>query len=252
MRIGCGHCRLHDGVIASTVEGMYAVLDVAIEAAHAAAQLAIQPHAPRADAAGGTGARTLAGADIYVPESYRPDKPVGALVMLHGANGKPKGPLGWLAKAANRSGFIVIAPKSTAASWDLIHGGFGPDVARLDAILAALFDEYAIDPDRLAIGGFSDGASYALTLGIANGTLFRTILAFSPGFQNPPRRRGTPRIFVAHGTADPILPIARTSRRIVPRLLRLKYDVEYVEFDGDHMVPRAMVTRSIAWWLAAR
>ncbi len=231
---------------------MYAVLDVAIEAAHAAAQLATEPHAPRADAVGGTGARSLAGADIYVPESYRPDKPVGALVMLHGANGKPKGPLGWLEQAANRAGFIVIAPKSTAASWDLIHGGFGPDVAQLDAILAALFDEYAIDPARLAIGGFSDGASYALTLGIANGTLFRTILAFSPGFQNPPRRRGTPRIFIAHGTADPVLPIARTSRRIVPRLERLKYDVELVEFDGDHMVSRAMVTRAIAWWLAAR
>jgi predicted esterase len=34
----------------------------------------------------------------------------------------------------------------------------------------------------LAVSGFSDGASYALSIGPANGDLFTHVMAFSPGF----------------------------------------------------------------------
>lgn len=39
----------------------------------------------------------------------------------------------------------------------------------------------AIDPAHVAIGGFSDGASCALSLGLVNGDLFTHVMAFSPG-----------------------------------------------------------------------
>jgi predicted esterase len=86
---------------------------------------------------------------------------------------------------------------------------------------------YAIDPARVAIGGFSDGASYALSLGLTNGDLFSHVLAFSPGFMAPAGQEGSPRIFVSHGTRDAVLPIDRCSRRIVPTLRRAGYDVAY-------------------------
>jgi phospholipase/carboxylesterase len=81
---------------------------------------------------------------------------------------------------------------------------------------------------RLAIGGFSDGASYALSLGISNGDLFTHVLAFSPGFMAPAGRTGSPHIFVSHG----VLPIDRCSRKIVPDLERGGCNVLYWEFDG--------------------
>lgn len=40
--------------------------------------------------------------------------------------------------------------------------------------------QYAVDASRVCASGFSDGASYALTLGAANGQLFTHIAAFSP------------------------------------------------------------------------
>jgi predicted esterase len=40
--------------------------------------------------------------------------------------------------------------------------------------------------------GFSDGASYALSLGLANGDLFTHVLGFSPGFMRVPRHVGRP------------------------------------------------------------
>ena len=60
---------------------------------------------------------------------------------------------------------ILLMPNSTSHTWD---GDHGAEVARLDRALEYVFSRYAIDPERLAIGGFSDGASYALTLGLVN------------------------------------------------------------------------------------
>src|ERR687890_28697 len=87
------------------------------------------------------------------------------------------------------------------------------------------------------VGRFSDGASYALSLGINNGDLFTDVLAFSPGFMAPSMSVGTPRFFVSHGRRDRVLPIERCSRRIVPQLERAGYEVTYREFDGGHTVP---------------
>jgi phospholipase/carboxylesterase len=103
----------------------------------------------------------------------------------------------------------------------------------------------------VAIGGYSDGASYTLSLGIANGDLFTHVLAFSPGFVAPPGRAGSPRIFVSHGTRDGWLPIERCSRRIVPQLERIGYEVRYREFEGGHVVPPE-IGREAADWFATK
>ena len=95
--------------------------------------------------------------------------------------------------------------------------------------------------------GFSDGASYGLSLGLTNGDLFTHLIAFSPGFMAPATKRGKPPIFVSHGTHDGVLPIERCSRRIVPQLDREGYEVRYREFDGTHTVPRSIARDALEW-----
>jgi predicted esterase len=107
-----------------------------------------------------------------------------------------------------------------------------------------------VDAARLAIGGVSDGASYALALGLSNGDIFSTVLAFSPGFLVAPEPAGQPRIFVSHGTADPILPIDACSRSFVPVLRQAGYDVRFHEFDGGHTVPPPISDEAMRWWLS--
>jgi predicted esterase len=165
--------------------------------------------------------------------------------MLHGAGGSGERSIDTVRAAAERLGFIVLAPSSRLASWDIISSrDYGPDVSAIDATLEQLFTEYRIDPERVAVGGFSDGASYALSLGLTNGSLFRRIIAFSPGFMNPSRAEGKPDIFISHGVADRVLPIDICSRTIVPRLERAGYKVDYVEFDGGHTVPPDLAHRA--------
>jgi len=142
---------------------------------------------------------------------------------------------------------IVVGAASREASWDMIYGGYGPDVAVIDRALEKVFARYAVDPERVAIEGFSDGASYAASLGLTNGDLFKHLIAFSPGYSKPVKLRGRPRVYITHGTEDPVLPIRRTSRRIVPELRKLGYDVRYVEFEGGH-VPGA-TEAAVDWFL---
>jgi phospholipase/carboxylesterase len=163
--------------------------------------------------------------------------PLPLLLLLHGAGGHAEGMLRMLEPPARQAGVALLVPESRGPSWDIILGAFGPDVAFIDAALRQVFQSYDIDASRLGIGGFSDGASYALTLGLANGDLFRSILAFSPGFAVPPARLGVPRIYISHGVQDDVLPIDRCSRRLVPRLRREGYDLRYEEFQGGHFVP---------------
>jgi predicted esterase len=118
-----------------------------------------------------------------------------------------------------------------------MRGDFAADVTFLNRALERVFETVSVDPRGISIGGFSDGATYALSLGLINGDLFSRVLAFSPGFVVPGAPHGKPRLYVSHGTADQILPIDRCSRRIVPALQKLGYDVTFREFEGGHEVP---------------
>ena len=99
-----------------------------------------------------------------------------------------------------------MAPTADAAL--ALAEGVAPEVAVTyrDAALEQAFAHHAVDPGRIAVSGFSDGASYALSLGLTNGTLLTHVLAFSPGFTAPAATRDSPRFFLSHGTDDAVLP----------------------------------------------
>jgi len=130
----------------------------------------------------------------------------------------------------------------------------------INRALEEAFARCGIDRSRLAIGGFSDGASYALSLGLANGDIFNYIIAFSPGFIVRAQARGSmghnnqveiPRVYIAHGIADNVLPIASTSRLFASQLRKNGYDVEFREFSGGHHVSRQVTDQAMSWLTAA-
>jgi phospholipase/carboxylesterase len=187
---------------------------------------------------------------LYVPKKYDPATPVPLLILLHGAGGRGTHLVDLFVETAEARGYLILSPDSRGRTWDVILGGYGPDVLFIDRALTQVFDAYAVEPRRIAVAGFSDGASYALSLGLINGALFSDVLAFSPGFAAPSRTEDTPRVFISHGVDDRVLPIDACSRRLAPALKGEGYDVAYREFDGGHVVPPEMVTAAIARFLA--
>jgi len=174
------------------------------------------------------------------------------LLMLHGATQNADDMFWYLGNTPDEAGVVVLAPKSRGTTWDAIGGDFGEDVLYLNNALERVFETVAIDPARIAIGGFSDGASYGLSLGLINGDLFSRVAAFSPGFLIGGTPHGKPQIFISHGTHDHILPIDRCGRRIAAGLIANGYDVKFREFDGDHEIPAAVAHEGMTWIAASR
>ncbi len=187
------------------------------------------------------------GAVVYAPASAAGKARIPLVLLLHGAGGTGARMIVRVRDASDQTGMIVVAPKSVGVTWDAMRGAIGPDVENIDRVLNKVAQMYAIDPARISVAGFSDGATYSLALGRLNGTLFRSIVAFSPGILIPVAPRGLPPIFISHGTSDNILPIEIASRRFVPELRRQGYSVEYHEFDGPHAVPPEIAALALSW-----
>jgi phospholipase/carboxylesterase len=185
---------------------------------------------------------------LYVPAAYGAGNTAPLALTLHGAGGDARSGISHFLDLAEEAGVVLLAPESRGRTWDVLVGGYGPDVQFIDRALEWAFDRLALDTRRLAITGFSDGASYGLSLGLTNGDLFTHLIAFSPGFMAPATRRGKPPVFVSHGTRDGVLPIERCSRRIVPQLDRAGYRVRYREFDGPHTVPESIAREALGWF----
>jgi phospholipase/carboxylesterase len=117
----------------------------------------------------------------------------------------------------------------------------------INVALDQVFDRCNIDTSRIALLGFSDGGSYAITLGISNGDQVGSVVAFSPGTYVIDKPHGTPAYFISHGTGDTNLPIDQTSRVIVPELKARGSSVTYVEFDGGHEVPFGIADQAMTW-----
>jgi predicted esterase len=195
------------------------------------------------------GLRSERDALIFVPESVRDARPIPTLLLLHGATGTARR-IEARFPMAEQAGVALVIPTSKDGTWDGIRGLYGADIAFIAKSLDWAFDRIAIDPARFGVAGFSDGASYALALGLTNGDLFSHIIAFSPGFIPRNEERGRPGIFIAHGTADTILPIEGTSRHIVSLLNRRGYSVDFEEFDGPHTVVPELAQKAFDWFKA--
>jgi phospholipase/carboxylesterase len=187
---------------------------------------------------------------LHVPNGLGEGPAPRLVVTLHGAGGDAKGGLAPLLPLAEPHRLLLLAPSSQDRTWDVILGDWGPDLRRIDEALQAVFENHPVDPGNLAISGFSDGASYALSLGLANGDLFTHVLAFSPGFVAPVQRVGAPRVFLSHGRADQVLPIDRTTRPIAAKLRADGVSVHVREFDGGHVLPPEIAEEAVRWFVA--
>ena len=199
---------------------------------------------------------------LYIPTDHA--EPLPLLILLHKAGGSASewfGGSGSYAAYADKGRFIILAPESPGQSWGTGPKNWGYDYLAINRALEEAFARCAIDRNRLAIGGFSDGASYALSLGLANGDVFSYVIAFSPSFivraqgrakRSPTGTAITPLVYIAHGVSDNVLPIASTSRVIVASLRKNGYHVEFREFSGGHASrPRQVTDQAMSWLTTA-
>jgi len=186
---------------------------------------------------------------LYAPANFAPGTAIPLLLFLHGAGQNGALMAKALQNAAERHGVLLLAPTSRAATWDMRRAPACEDSGLIAKALAQVFAAATVDPRRIGIGGLSDGASFALSLGLANGDLFGEVMSFSAGFFHVPLRMGHPRIFLSHGHRDTVIDF-RIGRQIADRLIESGYDVTFRPFDGGHGIPPDGLEAALAEFLA--
>lgn len=195
---------------------------------------------------------------LYVPANLPPG-PAPFLMLLHGAGGRGDQMIRRFRDEADTRGIILFAPDAARQTWDAVvevgrgrPPAFGGDIARIDAALAEAFARVSVDPARVGVAGFSDGASYALSLGARNSDRFSGIFGFSPGLivtgdVGPPRK-----VVITHGEQDRVLPVSTARDVLAPMLRQAGFDVELVLFRGGHELPDEVLAAALAGWLGER
>jgi phospholipase/carboxylesterase len=186
---------------------------------------------------------------LFVPSGLAEEEAIPLFVMFHGAGGFPEKVLPFIEEHAQQRKFLVLAPHSVYPTWDIVIGGNGPDLERLQLALTEITSRYRIDAARFAFAGFSDGASYALSIGVTNGDIVSHVIAMSGGFMSIFIQEGAPKVFIAHGLVDEQLPIDTSGRANASTLKAAGYDVEYVEFNGLHAIQPPIVNMAIDFFL---
>ncbi len=217
-------------------------------------RLAFRPGAEPTAAALPAGRHTLAfdegrEAVLVVPDALDTSRPLPLLVMFHGAGGSANKVLPYLVPWLRARRFLLLAPQSTYPTWDIVVGGHGPDLAHLDRALGWVASHFALDPARLGMAGFSDGGSYALSVGLTNGDVASHVIGLSAGFINSFNQDGAPRIFLAHGRADSQLPFETSARPHAQRLLEAGHDLTLLPFDGDHVIVPWVIERAVQFFM---
>jgi len=218
-------------------------------------RLSARFHKPSSDAALAAGEHVLeTNGDrrsiLFIPTGYDATRPAPFYLALHGATGSGDTMLRGTRAAAEAHGVIVLSPSSRDFSWDAIRGGYADDFARVDKLVNQVFDRCAVDSRRVAIAGFSDGATYAISVGLLNGDLFTHVIAHSPGFIiSGGTPRGKPRVFISHGREDTILPFDQCGRRLATQLEHDGYRVRFDAFDGGHAATPAMRETAMSWFV---
>lgn len=184
---------------------------------------------------------------LYIPEKARSGVPLPLLVWLHGGGGNAES-FRYMFPLAEKSGVVILALDARHNTWDGIDSPFGPDVLFIDEALQSTFAKVEVDPQKIALGGLSDGASYTLAIGRVNGDLFTHLIAVAPGWLRPPQPdSGSPKILVAHGLRDNVYHYMRSRKYVVPYLRKAGYNVTYWEFDGPHWLPEPEGRKVLDW-----
>ncbi len=135
------------------------------------------------------GKNTLAVGDLERTVHLRlPAEPEGAPVVFawHWLNGTPSQTLSWMGlEDMTDDGAIVVAPTSTgipSVEWDVVTTPEKSiDIALFDTLLSCLWEQYAVDTERVHATGMSAGGLFTSFLSMHRADVLASTVPFSGG-----------------------------------------------------------------------
>jgi len=205
---------------------------------------------------------------LDVPAHLTPERPVPLLLDFHGFGHSAAGVwrVSGFRELGMREGFVTAYPQGLPvhllgredAGWEMTIDG-NRDVAFAAALIDKLEEEYCIDPQRIFVTGFSNGAFLSHVLGCRMADRIAAIAPVSGGSLdlpcNPPRAVS---VIIFHGRNDAIVEVS-SGRKLFEEWKKLdrcrgetreegavctranqcrdRTSVVYCEGDGEHRWP---------------
>ncbi len=191
---------------------------------------------------------------LLVPDEIDAERGYPLVTVLHGAGRQDE----QLAKAfrdePEKRQALFFIPRSRLQTWDLIASSERHDLDFLEWAYDLIYRRYPIDPLRQALLGYSDGASYGLSVGLSNPHIFSAVMGWAAGFRvieeslvDPQARK--PRILLEHGTHDQIFPFTQIALPLREGLELAGYRVEFrVDQGGRHWPSGDFQPEALEWF----
>ncbi|MEJ7639885.1 MAG: PHB depolymerase family esterase, partial [Singulisphaera sp.] len=168
---------------------------------------------------------------VLLPPEYHPLRAYPAVVALHGGEG-PSTAIAWWREEARRRGYIVIAPEYNLPGQASDYRYTTSEHAAVELALRDARRRYAVDGDRVFLGGQLLGGNMAWDFGLAHPDLFAGVaivsgLPFKYAYRYHPHVERLP-LYVALGDLAPAANEVVFAGLVKP-LIAKAYDVTYVE-----------------------
>jgi phospholipase/carboxylesterase len=209
-------------------------------------------------------------AALFTPDEIDPARRYPLLAVLHGAGRREELLMKAYRDEAERRQALFLIPRSFHGTWDLITaatqgaeaaaaGGAPsgrPDLDFFEYAYDLIFRRYPIDAGRLGLLGYSDGASYALSVGLSNPELFRAVMGWAAGFvaieteaAAPGVRR--PAVLVEYGTHDELFPFEQVAVPMREQLEAFGCNVTFrVDQGGRHWPSGSFQQEALDWFFS--
>ena len=200
--------------------------------------------------------RGPARAVLLTPDEIDPQRRYPLITVLHGAGRQDE----LLVKACRdepegRQALFLI-PRSVEPTWDLIAGGGRHDLDFLEYAFDLIYRRYPVDHFRQALLGYSDGASYALSVGLSNPRLFRAVMCWAAGFATLDSTFVTPddprpEVLLEYGTHDPVFSFEQIAVPMRTALQAAGYRVEFrADERGRHWPSGDFQREALDWFFS--
>ena len=193
---------------------------------------------------------------LLTPEEIDPARRYPLVTVLHGAGRQDELLVRACRGEPERRQALFFVPRSVRPTWDLIAGDERPDLDFLQWAYDLIYRRYPVDPERQALLGYSDGASYALSVGLSNPRVFRAVMGWAAGFAaiddtNLQPEDPKPPVLLEYGTHDELFPFDRIALPMRAELERLGYRVEFrVDEGGRHWPSGSFQSEALDWFFS--
>jgi len=202
---------------------------------------------------------------VFLPASAGPGRIFPTIIAMHG-RGADENDLASVILALEIPDLVLVTPR---APFPFPYGGYAwysleqegvpePEALQTSVGLVRKFvdevrAEYPVDPKRLILLGFSQGAMMAYATGLSDPSMFRGIAALSGYIPYQSRlplqlaKLAGFSVFISHGSNDPVIPV-QNGREAAKLLTDAGANVTYREYLMGHEIGDETI-RDLKHWV---